>query len=185
VSKDTPKWIKHSSKIVHENNWFKVEKDEVTRPNGDDGEYYTVISHPAVFIIPQDPDGDIYLIGQYRYTIGQYSIEIPAGSTDGKDELEAAKRELKEETGFNAETWEKLGSFYSANGLLREKAHVYLATDLTQTGSNEQEEEGIDKLYKKPMSELLAMIKNGEIQDGQTISSLMLLVNKEGHINTD
>lgn len=179
MSKDKPKWVTHSSKIVHENNWFKVREDQVTRPTGRESQYYVVDSPPAAFIIPQDDDGNIYLIGQTRYTIGKYSIEIPAGGTEGQDPLETAKRELQEETGFTAENWEKLGSFYSANGLLAEKAHVYLATGLKQTGENEQVEEGIDKLYKLPLSKVLEMIKSGEIEDGQTISSLMLLAIKK------
>lgn len=184
MSKEKPKWIKHSSQTVHENNWFKVEKDEVTAPDGREGEYYTVVSAPAVFIIPEDDDGDIYLIGQHRYTIDKYSMEIPAGSTDWKDPLESAQKELQEETGFTAKNWEKLGEFYSANGLLREKAHLYLATGLKQTGNNAQAEEGIDKTYKLSLDKILGMIQSGEIQDGQTISSLVFLLKKKGLIKT-
>jgi 8-oxo-dGTP pyrophosphatase MutT (NUDIX family) len=182
MSKDKPEWITHSSKIVHKNNWFKVKKDDVTRPTGKKSEYYVVMSEPAVFIIPQDDVGNIYLIGQTRYTIGEYSMEVPAGNSEGGDVLEAAKRDLQEETGFSAENWEKLGEFYPANGLLNEKAHVYLATGLEQTGKNEQAEEGIDELYKFSLKDLLEKINNGEIQDGQTLSSLMLLLNKKGLI---
>lgn len=185
MAKDFPKWVKHSSKIAHKNNWFKVQVDDVTRPNGKRGEYNIVVSPPASFIIPEDSDGDIYLIRQYRYAIGKNSIELPAGSTEGGDPLETAKRELQEETGLVAKKWEKLGSFYSANGLLHEKAYVYLATELKQTGQHEQEEEGIDKLYKFSLDKILEMIKNGEIEDGQTISSMMLLLAKKEIIKTD
>ncbi|HET7673683.1 MAG TPA: NUDIX hydrolase [Candidatus Saccharimonadales bacterium] len=176
MSKDKSKWTKHSSKIVHSNPWFNVQKDEVTKPNGDDGEYFIVNCAPACFIIAQDSDEDIYLIGQYRYAIGEYSLEIPAGSTEGGDPLETAKRELWEETGLKAENWEKLGEVYSANGLLHEKAITFLATGLTQTGEHEQEEEGIDKLVKLPLDEILKMIRKGKIKDGQTITSLLLFL---------
>ncbi|HEX5796771.1 MAG TPA: NUDIX hydrolase [Candidatus Saccharimonadales bacterium] len=175
-----PKWIKHSSKVVHENKWFKVLRDEVTRPTGERSEYNFVVNTPVVFIVPQNSDGSIYLIGQHRYPVDKYSMEIPAGRTDGEEPLNAAKRELQEETGFVAKKWEKLGEFYSANGLLREKAHVYLATELTQTGKNEQEEEGIDKVVKLPLEKILEMIRSGEIHDGQTISSLMLYLTAKG-----
>lgn len=177
MSKDKSKWTTHSSKIDYQNKWFKVEKAEVTKPNGEKGEYYTVINPPAVFIIPQDTDGGIYLIGQFRYAIGAYSLEIPAGRTEGEEPLDTAKRELWEETGFTAEAWINLGEFYSANGLLREKAYTFLARGLKQTGSNKQEEEGIDKLVKLPLNKILTMIKSGEIKDGQTISSLLFLIN--------
>jgi 8-oxo-dGTP pyrophosphatase MutT (NUDIX family) len=174
MGKDKPKWITHSSKTVHQNKWFKVQKDEVTRPDGNRGEYSFVINEPVVFIVPKDLDGNIYLVGQHRYPINEYSLEVPKGRTDGEPPLKAAKRELKEETGLTAKKWEKLGELYSANGLLREKAEVFLATELTQTGENEQEEEGIDQLIKLPLEKVLEMIQAGEIKDGQTLSSLML-----------
>ncbi len=177
-----PKWTKHSSKIVHSNNWFKVQKDKVTRPNGEKSEYNIVISPPAVFIIAKDEDNNIYLVGQFRYAIQRYSLEIPAGSTDNQPLLKAAKRELEEETGLIAGSWEELGSFYSANGLLREKAHVFLATGLQQTGEDKKSEDGIDKVIKLPIKRVLEMIKDGEIHDGQTISSLMLYFSRSNRI---
>lgn len=175
MNKDKPKWITHSTEIAYQNKWFKIEKAKVTKPNGKEGEYYTVISPPVAFIIPQDSDGSIYMVGQCRYPIDEYSLEIPAGRTEDEEPLEAAKRELKEETGFKAGSWKKLGEFYSANGILREKAHVFLACELSQTGENEQAEEGIDQVIKLPMDKVMEMIRNGKITDGQTIASLMLM----------
>lgn len=154
----------------------------MTKANGMDSEYHVVVSPAASFVVAQDNDGDIYLIRQYRYAVSEYSIEIPAGSTEGKDPLAAAQRELQEETGLIAKKWEKLGEFYSANGLMEEKSHVYHATNLTQTGKNEMAEEGIDRLIKTPLKKAIKMIKNGEIHDGQTISSLMLYASKKNLI---
>jgi hypothetical protein len=81
-----------------------------------------------------------------------------------------------------AANWRKLGEFYSANGLLREKGHVFLATGLNQTGENEQEEEGIDQVIKLPLEKIMDMIRKGEIKDGQTMSSLMFLLSEKGII---
>lgn len=178
MSKKKPKWITHSTKVDYKNKWFKVEKADVIKPNGEKGEYYTIVNPSAVFIVAQEDDGGIYLIGQYRYPIGEYSLEIPAGKIEDEEPPETAKRELWEETGFTAANWEKLGEFYSANGLLREKAYVFLATGLSQTGENEQAEEGIDQVVKLPLEKIVEMIKNGEIKDGQTIASLMFLTGK-------
>jgi 8-oxo-dGTP pyrophosphatase MutT (NUDIX family) len=182
MNKDKPKWITHLREIVYQNKWFQVEKAQVTKPNGEKGDYYTVVSPSVAFIIPQDSDGGIYLIGQRRYPIDEYSLEIPAGRTDGEEPLEAAKRELKEETGLVATNWRKLGEFYAANGLLREKGYVFLATGLSQTGENEQEEEGIDQVIKLPLEKIMDMIRKGEIKDGQTMSSLMFLLSEKGSI---
>ncbi|HEX5455785.1 MAG TPA: NUDIX hydrolase [Candidatus Saccharimonadales bacterium] len=182
MSKNKPKWVTHSTEEVYQNKWFKVEKAEVTRPNGEKGDYYTIVSPSVAFIIPQDNDGGIYLIGQRRYPINEYSLEIPAGRIEREEPLAAAKRELQEETGFSAQKWEKLGEFYSANGLLREKAYVFLATGLKQTGENEQEEEGIDQVVKLSLEKITEMIRKDEIKDGQTMSSLMLFLAEKGLI---
>jgi 8-oxo-dGTP pyrophosphatase MutT (NUDIX family) len=170
-------WTKLSSKTVYKNKWFSVRQDKVIRPDGSDGEYNIVVSPPAVFIIAQNENKYIYLVGQMRYTTGQYSIELPAGSTDNKDPLESAKKELQEETGLTAKNWQKIGEFYSANGLLNELSHLYLATDLTQTNQNKQLDEGIDKLYKLSEAEIKEMVKAGEIKDAQTLASFAIFFN--------
>jgi 8-oxo-dGTP pyrophosphatase MutT (NUDIX family) len=171
-------WKKLNSKVVHKNPWFYVRQDRVIRPDGLEGDYNVVVTPGAVFVVALDEDQNVYLIGQYRYPTDQYSIEIPAGSHEGKDSLEAAKRELQEETGLIAKHWKELGTFQTANGLLSEKCKVYLATGLEQTEPSGQEEEGIDQVIKVPVKECFAMIKRGEITDGQSIIAFMMLANE-------
>ncbi len=170
---NTP-WKTLSSKTVYQNKWYKVVENEVIRPTGKQGTYAVVESAPSVFIVALTDNNKIHLVGLDRYTSGKYSLELPAGGSDYKDPLEAAKSELKEETGLVAVNWTKLGSFYPLNGIASEITYVFLAKDLSQTGEHEQHEEGIHEVRVVPFKKALEMINNGEITDGQTIASLHL-----------
>jgi 8-oxo-dGTP pyrophosphatase MutT (NUDIX family) len=173
VKKDNP-WQSVSSEVVHKNQWFYVRQDKVITPEGKDGEYNVVVSPGAAFIVALNENNKIYLIGQYRYPTGVYSLELPAGSIDDQEPLVAAKRELQEETGLVAKEWKQLGVFQSANGIMSELCYVFMATNLEQTNHNAQIEEGIDELIPVSLEEALKMIKNGELSDGQSIASLTM-----------
>ncbi len=167
-------WKQISTKVVHKNPWFYVTEDGVIKPNGEKGQYNVVVSPGAAFIVALNEKNEVYLIGQYRYPTSSYSLELPAGSIDKQQPLAAAKRELKEETGLEAKNWKKLGSFQTANGIMSELTHVFLATGLTQTGNNEQIEDGIDETIIIPFKKVLNMIQTGQLTDGQSISALMM-----------
>lgn len=166
-------WETLSSEIVHQNSYYAVRKDNVIRPNGKPGTYHVVEVPPAVFIIAIDEHQHVYLEKLYRYPIEQYSIEIPAGGSDGQDPLEAAKRELAEEIGIGAHTWQQLSVIYASNGILNEENHVFIATDLYEMASNDRAEEGIESVMKVPYMTVLHMIKSGEINDSKSIAALM------------
>lgn len=168
-------WKSISSKTVHTNPWFFVRQDKVIRPDGSEGSYNVVVSPGSAFIVAIDKNQQVYLIGQYRYPTNMYSLEIPAGSIDKQTPILAAKRELKEETGLIAKKWKKLGSFQTANGIMSELSHVYMATELIQTNENEQADEGIQELIRVPIKEALNMVKMGKISDSQSIVSLMMV----------
>lgn len=167
-------WKKLSSKIVHQNPWFYVRKDAVIRPSGKRGEYNVVVTPKSVFIVAINEKKEVYLVGMFRYTTGMYSLEIPAGSSDGERPLLAAKRELKEEAGLTAKSWKLIGTFQVANGLLSEMGYVYLAQKLTEVPENEQSEEGIEEVLRVPFEKVLQMIADGKINDGQTITAVAL-----------
>jgi 8-oxo-dGTP pyrophosphatase MutT (NUDIX family) len=168
-------WQTHTSKVVYENAWIRVREDAVTRPDGQPGIYGVVETrHPSVFIVALTDDREVLLVTQDRYTSGRSSIEVPAGNSDGEDPLEAAKRELREESGYVAGSWSELGRMEAANGFCTEVQHVFLARELTHVGDDRKAEDGITDVRFVAFDEVLEMVRRGEITDGQTISSLML-----------
>jgi len=167
-------WKKLDSKMVHENPFFSVREDKVIRPDGKEGTYRVIEKSPSVFIVPITKKREVYLIGQYRYTTSLYSLEVPAGGSDGQRPLTAAKRELQEETGLIARKWTKLGVIQCSNDSSNHLGHIFLAQDLCETESNKMQDDGIDRLKIVPFKTVLQMITNGEITDGLSIAPLLM-----------
>ncbi|CAH0300618.1 NUDIX hydrolase [Microbacterium sp. Bi128] len=165
-------WTTRSSRTVYENRWIEVREDEVTGPDGD-GIYGVVrMQQPAVFIIALDENERVCLVELERYTTGR-SLEVPAGGTDGEDPLVAAQRELREETGVTAARWEHLGRMNALNGIADAPEHVYLARDLKIVdAAASQREEGIEAVRWVPFGDVLGLVADGEISDGETVAAL-------------
>ena len=137
--------VRKSSKTIFEGKIVKVRVDTVELPNGKESTR-ECIEHPgAVAVIAQDNQNRICLVRQYRYPVSQQLLEIPAGKlSPGEDPLECARRELLEETGIVAKSWEKLYCYYSTPGFTDEIMHLYLATDLTRGASQPDEDEFLE-----------------------------------------
>jgi ADP-ribose pyrophosphatase len=135
-----------------------------------------VVVHPgAVVILPVLADGRIVLIRNRRYAIGpQYLIELPAGTREkNEDPINAAGRELLEETGYLAGRLKPLGNFYSSPGVLSEKLYAYAAYDLERQSASPDEGEEIEVFETTP-ADAIAMIRDGRIHDGKTIATLLM-----------
>ncbi len=174
MSEKRGNWIRLSSKVVHRNPFYLVKEDTVIKPDSSRGFYHVVEGKDSVFIVALDERQNVHLVGLHRYTNNNFSIEVPSGGTDGQELSVAAKRELKEETGLIANEWKQIGVIHPANGFMRKIEYVFLATDLNQTNSNKQKEEGIEQLLILPFKKALQMVKSGEITDAQSIASLTL-----------
>jgi 8-oxo-dGTP pyrophosphatase MutT (NUDIX family) len=166
---------KTASTYPYETPWFKVREDTVKKKDGTETTFYVVECPESAFIVPITDDSKMVLVKLFRYRTQREGWEVPAGSVDpGEDRLTAAKRELQEETGYEAKEVRELSpSFDSMNGASDAVAHVFVATGLTQSDHNEQAEEGITEVRAFAWNEIIDMIKNGEIVDGLSIAALM------------
>lgn len=167
-------WLTHRSAVVYENPWIEVREDQVTGPGGEGIYGVVTMRNAAVFVVAVDDEDRVCLVTLERYTTGR-SVEVPAGGSDGEDPLVAARRELLEETGFEADDWTLLGTMNALNGIAEAPEHVFLARGLRADPSADgrtQTEEGIDAITWVPFVDVLAMIADGRITDGETIAAI-------------
>lgn len=171
--KENP-WKTQKVKKIYENPWIKVEEHEVLNPAGKEGIYGKVhFENLAMGIIPIDDNLNTWLIGQYRYTLNEYSWEIPMGGGPiGVDMLLSAQRELKEETGLIANKWTKIMKIHTSNSVTDEVGWVYLAEDLTH-GETEFEETEVLRIKKLTLKEAVEMVMREEITDGISVAGLL------------
>jgi 8-oxo-dGTP pyrophosphatase MutT (NUDIX family) len=166
-------WETRASRTAYENRWIRVREDQVVRPDGTDGVYGVVeVRQPAVFVVALTSADEVVLVTVDRHTTGP-SVEVPAGGTDGEDPLMAAQRELLEETGFSASHWSLVGTMQALNGICEAPEHVFVARGLTASHATGHHEEGISDVRAVPFPEVLAMVANGTITDGETVAALM------------
>ncbi|RNI31136.1 NUDIX domain-containing protein [Rufibacter latericius] len=172
-SEENP-WKTLESKPIYSNPWISVREEQVINPGGGRGIYGVVsMKNKAIGIIPIDDEGNTWLVGQYRYTVNEYSWEIPMGGGPvGIDPLESAKRELKEETGFTAAEWTNIGRIHTSNSVTDEEGFIFLAEELT-AGETEFEETEDLKIWKLPLHEAVRMAMDSEITDAISIAGLL------------
>jgi 8-oxo-dGTP pyrophosphatase MutT (NUDIX family) len=176
MEKEINPWKTISQETTYENAWIKVEHHEVLNPAGNTGIYGKVhFKNTAISIVPIDSAGFTYLVGQYRYTLNEYSWEVPEGGCSiesGESTLDAAKRELLEETGLVASEWTQLGEVYLSNSVSDEKAVMYVAQNLVQQQACPEETEQL-KIRRLPLGEAIEMAKNGSITDALSVLTLL------------
>ncbi|MBA2494935.1 MAG: NUDIX hydrolase [Acidobacteria bacterium] len=162
-----------STKTIYEGKIFDVNIAEIRE--GETEYKREIVKHNgSVVIVPIFADKTVALVKQYRHAAGKYLLEIPAGTIEKNENPETgARRELEEEIGVTAENIEKLTEFYVSPGFLTEKMHVFLATNLTKTKQNLEEDELIE-IEKITFEQAFEKIKNGEIEDAKTIVGLIL-----------
>ena len=167
-------WKTLKSEKVYDSPWIGLTKHDVLNPVGSLGTYSVVhFKNLAIGILPLDKEYNTWIVGQYRYPIGQYSWEIPEGG--GKRDvppIDSAKRELLEETGITAQKWTKIQEMYLSNSASDEYCILYIAQDLS-FGEAEPEETEELECRKIHFDELYKMVDSGEITDSLTVAIVL------------
>jgi 8-oxo-dGTP pyrophosphatase MutT (NUDIX family) len=169
-------WTILDRRPVYENPWIEVTEFDVLNPSGGKGIYGKVhYKHIAVGVIPLDADLNTWLVGQYRFPLDRYSWEIPEGGGKmDEDPLEAAKRELLEETGLVAKEWTKILTMHLSNSVSDELAIIYLATELQQQSAEPEETEDL-VIKKVHFDEAVRMVEEEQITDSMSVAAIQKL----------
>ena len=173
MSETNNPWQIIDEALVYDNKYISLTHFNVINPSGGKGIYGKVhFKNYAIGIVAIDDKKSTYLVGQYRFTINQYSWEIPEGGCPfNEDPLIAAQRELLEETGLKATHWQLLGKSFLSNSVSDEKAIFYLATGLSQHEAAPEETEQL-MVKKVPLQEAFDMIDKGTITDALSVLAL-------------
>ena len=170
-------WLTRSARYIFESPWHRIRQDQVSVSSKD--HVFTYLEHAgSVFIVPITKDGNLVLIRSYRYNVDDWVWEIPAGGIGDKAELsleEAAREELKEETGYTGGSFEKLAQFYSAVGVLDLKFTIFLARNVEKTHELALDEaESVEEVVEIPLAEAIRRVRSGEINDGESALAILL-----------
>ncbi len=167
-------WTTLRERIAYETPWIRVDHHEVLDPNGNESVYGVIhFARWAVGILPLDNEMNTWIVGQHRYPLDAYSWEMPEGGGD-KDvpPLESAKRELREETGIEAERWTEILQMDLSNSASDEQAIIYVARGLT---FHEPEPDSDEELAQRklPFEELYQMVMRGDVRDAMTVAAVL------------
>lgn len=162
------------SQVLFDGVIVRLRKDTALLPNGARANR-EVVEHPGgVGVVALDGDGNVLVVRQFRYPLGEVLLEIPAGKLDhrGEDHLAAGKRELSEETGAQAGRWTYLGFLHASPGFSTEVIHLYLAEELTFGTSHPDEDEFLT-VQRVPLAELTAMALDGRLTDAKSVAGVL------------
>ena len=176
------RWQTLSVSEVYGNPWIKLDEHQVINPGGGKGIYGKVhYKNIAIGIIPLDENLNTWIVGQHRYTLNEWSWEIPEGG--GKLDsppLESAKRELLEETGLTAEHWTEVSKVHLSNSVSDEVGYIFLAEGLRTGESSLDETEADLEVKKLPLAEVLQMALNGSITDSLSVIGILSIARLKG-----
>lgn len=161
-----------STREVYKNPWMSLREDRVIK-DGKEGYFGVTTMGNGVAVVALDDENNIYLVREYKYALGREDINLPGGGIEGdEDPLEAAKRELREELGIEAEKWTALGIIHPLTTILSQTEHLFLARDISFTQKSEDAWEDTN-LLKVPYTEALEMVMNSEITLSASVVAIL------------
>ncbi|HEX5405823.1 MAG TPA: NUDIX hydrolase [Pseudonocardiaceae bacterium] len=165
-----------SSSLIHSNRWFVVHQDDVVRPDGSAGTYERVDSPGAVSVLALDSDDTMFITRQWIYLHGATQWRLPGGGIDMADAspLDAAKRELADETGLRAENWQPIGRINCADSMTNHVAHLFLATGLTQGEQHLEPGESDLQVVRLPLRDAIELAMRNEVPDAGSAHALVM-----------
>jgi len=167
-------WETRGGEIEYSCPGFDVRRDDVTLPDGTETEFHCLTERPSVVLLPFTPDGDVVVIEEWRQAVGRVNFGLPAGGFEaGEAPVEAARRELAEETGHEAAAFEELGAFEPANGLLDSTFHYFLARGCEPTAAQALDPDESIRVGTAPFAELRDRAAAGELRDGRSALAVL------------
>lgn len=165
-----------ASETVFDGVLLSVRRDRVRLPDGREGVREWIDHSGAVLVVAQLDDGRLVFVRQFRYPVGRVLLELPAGRIDpGEDPEACARRELREETGFEARRWQRLGTIDPCVGYSNERIEIFLARDLTAVGAQPDAEEFLEIVFVSP-EKAEKSVRDGGVTDAKTIAALFLAI---------
>ncbi|NJN95896.1 MAG: NUDIX hydrolase [Anaerolineales bacterium] len=167
-------WKTQSSRRVYENPWMKLREDIAEMPNGKTTIYGVIECAECVGILPFIDDDHVVMVRQYRYVFGEdHRWEMPTGGVKPGEILEAAaRRELREEVGYDAAELQHVSTYFTSKSIMREIGHLYLGRGLTQVQAIPDETEFLEVAIF-PFDEVLRMVNDSEIRDSMTVITVL------------
>jgi len=167
-------FITRTSSSVWSCPWFCIREDAIILPDGKETTYWYAEKPDSVFIVPVTCQGDIVLIRSFRHPMNEWFWEIPAGrAEEGQSPEDAACKELREETGGIADSWQSIGRYCPNGGFLKSYSHIFLATGVVLGKPQHEPEEQIE-IHPTPIRKALDMVRNGTMTSAQSALALLL-----------
>jgi 8-oxo-dGTP pyrophosphatase MutT (NUDIX family) len=172
------KWETLGSEKIFQTPYYAITRDRVRRPKGEPFDYFVMRPHRfAAGVVPVDESGRVLLVHQWRHPVQKMQWEIPAGAVDGNETpAEAALRELREETGYEAQTIEPLYAYHPSIGTSSQMFHLFVARGLKQVGAHDPVEIHETRFFDRP--DIETMIDNAQTEDGLTLTALLVWLRK-------
>lgn len=169
-------WTIRSQKTLLDRKWLRITQDQVELPNGTMIDEFHVLHCPNwAAVVAVTDDGQLVMVEQYRHGLGRTSLELPSGVIDsGEEPLQAAQRELFEETGYRARSWVPLVEVSPEPSRSTHRAHFFVAHGATRIGAGNPEASEIIDVHVVPVQELLGGLAVGKVDHAAHVGAILL-----------